>query len=1124
MGGRESAVIVTFYSYKGGVGRSMAMANIADILARRGLKVLIVDFDLEAPGLEQFFQINVEGVRRHPGLLDLLLEYKQSMSVSRDDTGFRKLDRYICPVYERLPGGGRLDILPAGQRQDLGQLERYALNLRTFDWQDFYYNWEGELFFEWLRRSLTPRPYDVVLVDSRTGVTEMGGICGYQLADAIFMMCAANHQNMLGTANMVRDFRSSNVDSLRRGRKLDIVVVPARVEDRLKGKDAEMLDTFFRRFDEAFAALVPEPLKRAGLSLRELMIPYDPEYAFEEQVVSDPARHAQRRSIGATFDKLAYALALLAGQDSRLAQVGRHGFSAAAVETVGALPVEIDSAKASAAEAIEVPAPAQYDAAKRFAGYDFFLDYSNSDKDSASALLNALQARNFRVFFDEHDVSPGADWQAVTEEALFHSHAVLVCVGPAPLSDFRRNLLERAMQLRSSGQIRSVITVLFPGANRNALPVALSELQWIDLSEGIDERALETMHGVVAGSTGPQLQLETQARTPYPGANPFDEQQADLFCGREALVHELGEHLSASHLVVVTGGSGCGKTSLVRAGLIPRLRESERKSGQRWDICAIQPGPEAVAGVQRAISGLGSDARSADESAVSTGKSGASRLLIFIDQFEEFLTQYADSTVRTEFLSFLESVETHYPQVCLLIGVRADFIGMLSEFPVFARWLTRDSKVVMPMMSQEEMRRSIAGPAERVGIAFEPGLVERIVEDMAGGPGALGLLQGVLLRLSERRRAGWMTNAAYEEMGGLRGSVAQRADAVYRALPPEQQTAVRSIMLRLTLLGSGNEIARRRVRFDALFPTVAAENAEGRRIYVTAINALVAAGLLILDDENGQRVAEAAHELIIRGWASVTQWVEEERSFLEWRERLGATMALWRDAERNNDLLLRGVALAEAESQLDQRGSELSAAEEQFIRDSLTARDVEARASERRRRWVLRGAIALSAVFAVMAFVADMQRREAEAQELKAEQALSAAKEQFDIAAKQRDDANKALTDLQRNVETLRQVAAEASKARDDQAAKLAASEAETRKAKASAEAGKTREYQAARLAENEMAAARQAKAEAEARQARVERAARAAEATLTDLKTKVEASSRESNEKFEVLQQRSKK
>ena len=1114
-------MIVTFYSYKGGVGRSMAMANIADILARHGLKVLMVDFDLEAPGLEQFFQINVEGVRRHAGLLDLLLEYKQSMSVSRDDTGFRELDRYICPVYERLPGGGRLDILPAGQRQDPEQLARYVLNLRTFDWQDFYYNWEGELFFEWLRRSLTPRPYDVVLVDSRTGVTEMGGICGYQLADAIVMMCAANHQNMLGTANMVRDFRSSNVDSLRRGRKLDIVVVPARVEDRLTGDDAEMLDTFFRRFDEAFAALVPEPLKRAGISLRDLMIPYDPEYAFEEQVVSDPARHTQRRSIGATFDKLTYALALLAEQGSRLAQVGRH-ISAAAVETGGALSGEMDSAKASAAAAIEVPVPAQYDAAKRFAGYDVFLDYSHSDRDNASALLNSLQARNFRVFFDAHDISPGADWQAVTEEALFHSHAVLICVGPAPLSDFRRNLLERAMHLRSSGQIRSVIPVLFPGANRNALPLALGELQWIDLSNGIDEKALETMletiHGAVAGSSGSQPQLETQSRTPYPGVSPFDEPQADLFFGREALVDELGERLTASRVVMVTGASGCGKTSLVRAGLIARLRESERISGQRWDICDIQPGPEAVASVQRALSGLRPAARSADESAVGAGKPAASRLLIFIDQFEEFLTRYADSAARTEFLSLLESVEMQYPQVCLLIGVRADFIDMLSEFPVFARWLTRGSKVVMPMMSQEELRRTIAGPAERVGIAFEPGLVERIVEDMAGGPGALALLQGVLLRLWERRRSGWMTNAAYEEMGGLRGALAQRADAVYRALPPEQQNAVRSIMLRLTLLGSGNEIARRRVRFDELFP----RNAEEGRTYATAVDALVGAGLLIVDDDGGQRVVEAAHELIIRGWASVTHWVEEERGFLEWRERFGATMALWRNADPNDDLLLRGAALDEADRQLGRRGSELSAAETQYIRDSLAARAAQARAGERRRRWVLRGAIALTVLFAVIAGFAEWQRREAVRQEDKAEEAYKAAKALYDIAEKQRDDATKALKDLQGNVTALRQVAAEAAKAREDQAARLAASEAETRKAKTATEVGNARNDQATRLAESEAAAARQAAAEAQARQVRVEQAARAAETTLKEFKSNVDASDRASKQKFGGIEQRS--
>jgi hypothetical protein len=273
----------------------MAMANVADILARRGLRVLMVDFDLEAPGLEQFFRINHDGVRRSPGLLDLLLDYKRSMSMGgHGDTRFREVSRYIVPVFPSLSGGGGLHLLPAGQRHDPEQLARYALSLRTFDWQDFYYHWQGERFFEWLRRALTPEPYDLVLVDSRTGVTEMGGVCGYQLADTIVMLCAANHQNVNGTASMLRDFRSPAVEALRRDRALDIVVVPARIEQG----DPALLEEFFGRFDEAFSMLVPPELDGRGIGFRDLTIPYEPLYAFEEQVVSDPGQACRLRAAG----------------------------------------------------------------------------------------------------------------------------------------------------------------------------------------------------------------------------------------------------------------------------------------------------------------------------------------------------------------------------------------------------------------------------------------------------------------------------------------------------------------------------------------------------------------------------------------------------------------------------------------------------------------------------------------------------------------------------------------------------------------------------------------------------------------------------------------------------------
>src|SRR5262249_46778352 len=181
---------------------------------------------LEAPGLEQFFSsVNHDVARRHLGLLDLLLSYKYAMSLAsaepdRDLPFARLRDQFILAVYDQLPSGGRLDLLPAGRRGDADQLSSYALNLRTFDWQDFYFNWAGEAFFEWLRRALVPDLYDIVLVDSRTGVTEMGGICAYQLADTIVLLSASNHQNVEGTVSAIRDFFSPRVQNLRGTRQL----------------------------------------------------------------------------------------------------------------------------------------------------------------------------------------------------------------------------------------------------------------------------------------------------------------------------------------------------------------------------------------------------------------------------------------------------------------------------------------------------------------------------------------------------------------------------------------------------------------------------------------------------------------------------------------------------------------------------------------------------------------------------------------------------------------------------------------------------------------------------------------------------------------------------------------
>jgi cellulose biosynthesis protein BcsQ len=1014
-------MICTFYSYKGGVGRSMAMANVADILSRRGLRVLMIDFDLEAPGLEQFFHTNVEGVRRHPGLLDLLLSYKQSMSVAREGAAFKNVDNFIVAIYEQLPGGGRLDLMPAGQRQSPEQLARYALALRTFDWQDFYYNWEGDLFFEWLRRSLGMPRYDLILVDSRTGVTEMGGICGYQLADVIVMFCAPNNQNMQGTANMLRDFRSASVEGLRHGRALDIVVVPARVEQR----DPVLLDEFFRRFDENFRGLMPQPLASAGITSRDLMIPYEPLYAFQERVVSDPEQAGERRRIGAVFEKLADAVALFSEPTSRLVE----GASRAA-STAG-------SAVAPAISTTTIT-EAKYDAARRFAGYDVYLDSSHPDAVATSSLADSLRARGLQVFLDKEDIAAGAEWVSVAEEALFHSRALVFCVGSSGLSEWRQRLLRKAIDARARGQTLMILPVLLPGASTNFVDgTPLREFTALDLREGVD--AVSAADAVARAITGGgQARIETETRAPYVGKAPFGEQHADLFFGRDALLREVLAAIAVAPTILITGPSGCGKTSLVRAGLFPALRAQTQTAP--WAIATVSVMTRPLDALAEAVAELRKHG------------SGA-RLLLFVDQTEKLAE--LDVRQRTEFLARLQDLSLQGPvRPTIVLAVRSDARRFLLE-ESGAGVIATAAVIEIKPMGDDDLRRIISAPAECVGLAFEPGLVDRIQADLQAGSASLALGQQLLFAVWERRRSGWLTNAAYADLGGMQGLVARHADEIYREFPDDQRAVMRSIMLRLVRLGREGESTRRRVPRRVLAPP-SKEPTRQLDAHTSVLNVLIEAGLLVASEDNGEPVVEVAHEALVRKWPQLQQWLAEEREFLEWRERLASNFSAWEAAGRVSDLLLHGVALSVAEDRLRANPGDLSQGEQQYITASRMYRDAQAVARERRRRWIT-GALATVASVAVLcagiAFVkwkeAVQKGKEAVQKQELAEQGAALAYSQAESARQQAESTNTALMELRVQLEAIENRALEAARQRDAQAAELQRAQATAKELRA---------------------------------------------------------------------------
>jgi len=319
-------VIYTFYSYKGGVGRSMALANVGKWLALQGVRVVMIDWDLEAPGLESFFsssQEEVDRIREELGVIDLLTAYKtQAPTLDLPETG---RDTVVDALQEQLPplkpvlvpidvgetSAAPLWLLPAGWRRG-DRFGDYATAVQTFDWRGFYADYHGEAYFEWMRRQLlAPDLADIVLIDSRTGVTEMGGVCTRQLADVVVSFCVPNIQNLEGVADMVASFKRPDIASTR-GRDLEVVVVPTRIDQ----SEIDRRNLFEREFRSRMDGYTPFAFQKFNRQFWDLKIPYISKYAYEE-VLAIGAREAAEE-LTTAYQNLTAHLALLGPDSERL--------------------------------------------------------------------------------------------------------------------------------------------------------------------------------------------------------------------------------------------------------------------------------------------------------------------------------------------------------------------------------------------------------------------------------------------------------------------------------------------------------------------------------------------------------------------------------------------------------------------------------------------------------------------------------------------------------------------------------------------------------------------------------------------------------------------------------------
>jgi WD40 repeat protein/serine/threonine protein kinase/DNA-binding SARP family transcriptional activator len=461
---------------------------------------------------------------------------------------------------------------------------------------------------------------------------------------------------------------------------------------------------------------------------------------------------------------------------------------------------------------------------------------------------------------------------------------------------------------------------------------------------------------------------------PYKGLRPFQEADAPDFFGRDALIQHLLARLGGkARFLAVVGASGSGKSSAVHAGLIPALRRGALPGSEGWFIVTMQPGSTPFERLEEALLRVASepprdllDQIRRDEQGllqaveqVSPGEED--ELVLVVDQFEEVFTLVDDEGERAHFLaSLLAAVSEPGSRLRLVVTLRADHYDRPLQYAGFGELVKGRTEVVLPL-SPEELEQAIVGPAERVGVILEPGLVAAIVADVIEQPGALPLLQYALTELFESREGKELTLEAYQAMGGVLGSLGRRAEELYGNLDEGGQEATRQLFLQLVTLHEGLEVGRRRV----LRPDLAAVAAD-REVVEGVIDAFGRHRLLSFDRDPATRIpsVEVAHEALFREWGRLRAWLDENRDELRSHQRLAAAAAEWLHAGRDPGFLLRGTRLDQFEVWADTTDLALSQVERDYLQASLAerrerqaeeaARQAREKGLERRSRNVLR--------------------------------------------------------------------------------------------------------------------------------------------------------------------------
>jgi len=438
----------------------------------------------------------------------------------------------------------------------------------------------------------------------------------------------------------------------------------------------------------------------------------------------------------------------------------------------------------------------------------------------------------------------------------------------------------------------------------------------------------------------PALRQNIVLACPYRSLDAFEEYDSQYFFGRDRVITKLIDSIRREpRFLAVLGPSGSGKSSVVKAGLIPALKAGKVSGSNRWQVLTIRPGLQPFAqleavGLENLQMGLGNSV-----SRWYVNNPGVKRLVIFIDQFEELLVSTSE-IIKSNFVSELAQLLDSSNPCTIIMTMRDDFYSRFQQEAIpLANWLERGLVNIPPILEVSELHDMIEKPGRQTGILFEDGLVESIIRDAievdrtqdSARSTILPLLEFALTQMWEIRQSNTLSHYHYQSIGGVAGGLSQWADNAYHSLKQEERAKARHIFTELVNLGDDKQGIPHTKRIKK-YNEIAFD-----QITDSVVQKLVQSRLLVTgyDTTLKRDQIEIIHEALIYKWSQLLKWIEEDQEYLSVRHQFAISAVDWNDASRDDGLLYRGGRLTKLLQWLDIRNNEpLSRLEKEFLEES----------------------------------------------------------------------------------------------------------------------------------------------------------------------------------------------